>query len=105
MLTVTLVAKIGAGLFGIVIGWVTYRTLRRREGPALLSDIASVLGAVGGAAIASLPFEDPDMFGAYAIGLAVGFFLYLTVAYAVTARAKKKGEKVPVEQEPPAWMG
>lgn len=102
---VTDLAKIGAGLFGVVVGWIAYRTLRRREGPALLSDISSVLGAVGGAAVAALPFDDPDMFGCYAIGLAAGFFLYLIVAFAVTAYAKKKGTPVPPAEEPPAWMG
>jgi hypothetical protein len=28
--------------FGLVIGWITYRTLRRKEGSAALSDIAGV---------------------------------------------------------------
>ncbi|MFE5713428.1 hypothetical protein ACFQ7J_21760 [Streptomyces sp. NPDC056501] len=102
---VTDLAKIGAGLFGVVVGWITYRTLRRREGPALLSDISSVLAAVGGAAVAALPFDDPDMFGCYAIGLATGFFLYLIIAFAITAIAKKRGKEVPEEQEPPGWMG
>ncbi|MFD3480489.1 hypothetical protein [Streptomyces sp. NPDC058695] len=95
----TFLAKLGAGLFGFVIGWITYRTLRRRQGPALLSDISTVLGAVGGAAVASLPFDDPDMFGVYAIGLAAGFFAYLGIAFA--ARDKTQNEA----EEPPAWMG
>ena len=38
----------GALCFGLVIGWVTYRTLRRKEGSNALSDIATVIGAVGG---------------------------------------------------------
>jgi hypothetical protein len=29
----------GAICFGAVVGWVTYRTLRRKEGAVLLSDI------------------------------------------------------------------
>ena len=40
----------------VVIGWITYRTLRRREGATQLSDIATVLSALGGAAITVLPF-------------------------------------------------
>jgi len=72
------VEGIGALCFGLVIGWVTYRTLRRREEGAALSDIASVIGAVGGAAVTSL-FESGPLFGMYCIGLAVGFFLYLIV--------------------------
>jgi uncharacterized membrane protein YeaQ/YmgE (transglycosylase-associated protein family) len=73
---------IGAACFGLVIGWVTYRTLRRKEGSAALSDIATVIGAVGGAAITTL-FNDINIFAAYAIGLAVGFFAYLIIAIAV----------------------
>ena len=73
-------AKIGAGCFGLVIGWVVYRTLRRREGATQLSDIATVVGAVGGAAVTAL-FDDPDLFGAYSIGLAVGFFLYFAIGW------------------------
>jgi ABC-type sulfate transport system permease component len=75
-------AVLGAGFFGLVIGWVTYRTLRRREGAAQLSDIATVIGAVGGAAVTKL-FDDPDLFGAYSIGLAIGFFSYLAIGLAV----------------------
>lgn len=73
------IAIVGALVFGIVVGWITYRTLRRKDGAALLSDIATVIGAVGGAAVTAL-FESGDMFGAYCIGLGVGFFLYLIVA-------------------------
>jgi hypothetical protein len=72
-------AMIGAGCFGLVIGWTTYRTLRRREGAAALSDIAVVIGAVGGGAV-TVVFKEPDIFGGYAIGLAVGFFGYLLAA-------------------------
>jgi O-antigen/teichoic acid export membrane protein len=80
---VTTLTKIGAACFGLVIGWVTYRTLRRKEGAAQLSDISSVLAAVGGGAVTALPFDDPDVFGAYACGLAAGFFGYLAIALTV----------------------
>jgi hypothetical protein len=85
----------GALLFGIVIGWITYRTLRRREGATQLSDIATVLSALGGAAVTALPFRDAEIFGLYAIGLAVGFFGYLVVALVIY---KDKGGVS-------AWMG
>lgn len=70
----------GAVLFGVVVGWVTYRTLRR-EDKAAVSDIASVIGAIGGAAVTGL-FED-DLFGWYSIGLFVGFFAYLVLGHTV----------------------
>ena len=82
---VSALAKIGAAFFGLVVGWITYRTLRRREGAAQLSDIATVVGAVGGAAVTAV-FDDADLFGAYAIGLAVGFFAYFGVAYSIEGK-------------------
>jgi hypothetical protein len=50
-------------------------TLRRQAGPVALSDIATVIGAVGGAAVTALVTK--ELFAWYCIGLAVGFFLYL----------------------------
>ena len=75
----SMVAMIGAVSFGLVVGWITYRTLRRKEGVTLLSDIATVIGAFGGGAIMAI-FKIEELFGLYAIGLAVGFFAYLGVA-------------------------
>jgi hypothetical protein len=66
---------VGAICFGVVIGWITYRTLRRVDTTSI-SDIASVIGAVGGAAVLAI-FKRGDSFAWYAIGLAVGFFGYL----------------------------
>jgi hypothetical protein len=73
---------VGALAFGIVIGWVTYRTLRRRTDAVGLSDIATVIGAVGGAAVTTL-FDTDDLFGAYCIGLFIGFFVYLIGAVTI----------------------
>jgi hypothetical protein len=67
----------GPFCFGLVIGWVTYRTLRRRTGEVAIGDIAAVLAAVGGGAIVAI-FKGAA-FDAYCIGLAVGFFAYLVV--------------------------
>jgi hypothetical protein len=71
-------AKLGALCFGLVVGWITYRTLRRKESVTALSDIATVVGAVGGAAVTG-HFQGAELFGLYSIGLAAGFFLYLAV--------------------------
>lgn len=70
---------VGAVLFGLVIGWVTYRTLRRSNETVAISDLAAVVGAVGGAAVTGL-FEDGALFAWYSIGLAIGFFGYLVLA-------------------------
>ena len=86
-------SNIGAGCFGLVIGWVTYRTLRRREGVTALSDIAAVIAAVGGGAVTRL-FASEDLFGAYSIGLAIGFFAYFIVSLIVYGKEAQK-----------QWMG
>jgi NhaP-type Na+/H+ or K+/H+ antiporter len=69
----------GAFWFGLVIGYVTYRTLKHTKDSGI-SDIASVIAAVGGAAIVTLFPADSSRFDFYAIGLAVGFFLYLGIS-------------------------
>jgi hypothetical protein len=69
----------GAFWFGLVIGYVTYRTLQHTK-DAGISDIASVIAAVGGAAIVTLFPVDSSRFDYYSIGLAVGFFLYLLLS-------------------------
>jgi len=86
---------VGAALFGVVTGWVTYRTLRRTK-PNGLSDIATVLGAVGGATVTGLFPKESEAFGWYGIGLAVGFFLYLIIA-AVAGRR----DNLPLNE----WLG
>lgn len=73
------VELVGAFLFGLVIGWVAYRTLRRSNETVAISDIATVIGAVGGAVVTGL-FDSPEIFGWYCIGLAAGFFIYLILA-------------------------
>jgi hypothetical protein len=79
------VADTGAICFGAVMGWITYRTLRRKAEPAGLSDIATVFGAVGGAAVTAL-FKGETLFGWYSIGLAAGFFLYFLAALAISGK-------------------
>jgi hypothetical protein len=75
-----LMSMLGSGpfWFGVVIGFVTYRTLKHKK-DAGISDIASVIGAVGGATIVKLFPTGSDRFDHYAMGFAVGFFLFLIV--------------------------
>jgi hypothetical protein len=70
------ISGLGALLFGLVIGWISYRTLRLTAGTSVLSDIATIIGAVGGAAVTAL-LRDDVLFGLYCLGLALGFFAYL----------------------------
>ena len=73
----------GAFCFGAVIGWVTYFTMRYSQAHAL-SDIAVVIGAIGGAAVLALFPAQSVPFGAYGVGLAVGFFAYVLILIIAT---------------------
>ena len=84
---------IGAICFGLVIGWVTYRTLHYRKETPVLADISTVIGAVGGGAVTAL-FKDTVIFAGYCIGLAVGFFAYFLVSLAISGKKSVSG-----------WMG
>ena len=83
----TLVQKIGAGAFGAVVGWYVYYINRWRKDDVQLSDIVTLIGAVGGAAIMALFPEKTDLFGAYGIGLASGFFLYFFILVILVNKA------------------
>jgi dipeptide/tripeptide permease len=89
--------SVGAFFFGIVIGWITYRTLRRTS-PTGLSDIATVIGSIGGATVTGLFSKESGAFGSYSVGLAIGFFLYLLTA---TVMAGKAGQSATVNE----WLG
>jgi hypothetical protein len=70
----------GALGFGLVIGWFLYFVNRYRKSEASFTDITTILGAVGGAAVTSLFGSGSEqLFGAYGIGLAIGFFSYFVV--------------------------
>ncbi len=74
------VAQWGAFCFGLVIGWFVYLINRYRTGEVGLGDITTVIAAIGGGAVTALfGGGDGDLFGAYGIGLAAGFFGYLVV--------------------------
>lgn len=66
----------GAFCFGLIVGWFVYYINRYRKGDVQFGDITTVLAAVGGAAVVQLFGQGTVMFGAYGIGLAVGFFGY-----------------------------
>jgi uncharacterized membrane protein YeaQ/YmgE (transglycosylase-associated protein family) len=73
----------GAFWFGLVIGYITYRTLRHKATTGI-GDIASVIGAIGGAAVLRMFPTGTDSFNSYAFGLAVGLFVYLLISLLIT---------------------
>jgi len=79
--------NIGAAAFGAVIGWMVHRILAHKE-KADWSDISTVIATVGGAAVLSLFPVQTSTFGAYALGLFIGFFGYFVIFIAI-ARAGK----------------
>lgn len=68
---------IGAGAFGAIIGWYVYYINRYRKGDVQLSDLVTVIGIIGGGSVLALFPSQTDLFGAYGIGLFLGFFGYL----------------------------
>jgi len=47
------ISALGALFFGLAVGWISYRTLRLTAGTNVLSDIATIIGAVGSARLSS----------------------------------------------------
>lgn len=66
----------GAMGFGAIIGWLVYYINRYRTGDVQFSDLATVIGILGGGAIMALFPASTDLFGGYGIGLFIGFFSY-----------------------------
>ena len=79
----------GAFAFGVVLGWFTYFTNRYRKGEVQFTDLATLLGVIGGGAVTAL-FGDAKttLFGAYGLGLAVGFFAYFLTLIVLVRRSK-----------------
>jgi len=86
-----LLQLLGAGGFGAVLGWYLFFLNRYRAGDVALGDLVTVVGAIGGAAILALFPSESDLFGAYGIGLAIGFFGYFLVLVGLVARSDSFG--------------
>jgi hypothetical protein len=69
----------GAFSFGLLLGWITYRTLRRRAIAATSKDIGIVVGSLGSGGLA-VKFAAQGEFELYSLGLATGFFAYFLVS-------------------------
>ncbi|WP_022685382.1 hypothetical protein [Sphingomonas phyllosphaerae] len=78
----------GALGFGLMVGWFLYFVNRYRTGEASFTDITTIIGAVGGAAVTRLFATRGTLFGAYGIGLALGFFSYLFMLIVLVAISK-----------------
>ena len=82
------VMSVGALCFGLSVGFIAYRTLIRTASKAEISDIATVVAAVGGGAVTGLFQPNTDLFGWYAIGLLVGMALFFVLYLIMNGRQK-----------------
>jgi hypothetical protein len=76
--------NVGVVCFGLVVGYITYRMLVRTTANAAISDLATVIGAIGGGAVTTFVEPGTDLFGWYGVGLLVGFAFY-AVLYRLAA--------------------
>jgi hypothetical protein len=84
-----IVMSVGAVCFGVTVGYITYRTLVRTTNKTAISDVSTVIGAVGGGAVTGL--FDPahgDTFGWYSIGLLTGIAAFFLLYLGLNGRAK-----------------
>ena len=70
---------IGAWTFGALIGWYIYYINRYRSAEIQLNDLMTLVGVLGSGAILALFPAATDLFGAYGIGLFIGFFGYFII--------------------------
>jgi|GEM_PF-3579406 len=80
--------EVGALAFGVAIGFLTYRTLVRTADKAAITDLAAVLGAVGGGVVTTLYDPAGRPFAWYAIGLLAGLAVFFLAFWAMNGRAK-----------------
>jgi hypothetical protein len=67
---------IGSICFGLLIGYIAYRTLILTVDKTAISDLTTVIAAVGGGAVTAVITPQTSNFGWYAIGLLAGFAGY-----------------------------
>jgi hypothetical protein len=83
------VMTVGAVCFGVTVGFITYRALVRTTDKAAISDLAVVIGAIGGGAVTALfnP-NQTDLFGWYSIGLVAGVAIFFLLYLAMNGRTE-----------------
>jgi hypothetical protein len=86
-MTITFVDT-GPLVFGVVVGFVTYRTLIRTTQKTSIGDLATIITAIAGGAITKLFGADQRSFAWYAIGLACGLAIYFLIYLKMNGRKK-----------------
>jgi hypothetical protein len=70
---------VGAACFGVAVSYLTYRRLVRGSSQPVLSDLAVLVGVIGGAAVTGLFAPEAEVFAWYAIGLLGGLALFFAI--------------------------
>ncbi len=86
--TASMLQLLGAGCFGIIIGWYVYYVNRYRKGDVQLGDLVTLVGVLGGGTILTLFPANTDLFGAYGLGLCAGFFSYFLILNLLVRRSE-----------------
>lgn len=102
--------ELGAFGFGATAGWYLYYVNRWRSDTVKVTDVATVFAAIGGGAVTALFPAGTDLFGAYGIGLAVGFFGYLVLLMFLVRRSARYDrdffiDGLPKDRQPPPPAG
>lgn len=83
-----MIVTAGMLCFGVLIGFITYRTLIRTAGKTSIHDLTVVVAAIGGGAVTTLARPVTNAFGWYAIGLLGGFAVYAILYWAFNGNTK-----------------
>lgn len=73
----------GALVFGLVVGYLTYRTLVHSDRSAI-GEISGVIAAIGGGVVTAEFIGNDDAFGGYAIGLALSMASFMVYRWRKT---------------------
>lgn len=88
MVNASTLQLLGAGGLGCVVGWYVYYINRYRRSDIQMSDLLTLIGAIGGGATTALFPAKTDLFGAYGVGLFCGFFSYFLVLIVLVGVSK-----------------
>jgi bacteriorhodopsin len=83
-----LLTQAGALVFGLVVGYITYRTLVRTTEATTISDLSAVVSAIGGGAVVKLYEPSSTSFAFYAFGLLLGMVVFFGLFTALNGKAE-----------------
>ena len=83
----SVIQLVGAGAFGVIVGWYVYYINRYRTGNVQFSDLVTLIGIMGGGSVLAIFKAGTDLFGAYGIGLVIGFFGYFLTLLAMVQKS------------------